>query len=144
MSATLTAKGQGDVAYRQGWEACHTERMHSDAKSNQTNSSPAALTRGAEHIVPEGGLTEKLSLAQTENRQLRVKLGVDPSSTDLHIGHAVVLRKMRDFQDAGHKVVLIIGDFTAMIGDPSGKSKTRPVSRSRRPVKTAKRMWRRL
>ena len=87
----------------------------------------AALTRGAEHIVPEGGLEEKLELAQKENRQLRVKLGVDPSSTDLHIGHAVVLRKMRDFQDAGHKVVLIIGDFTAMIGDPSGKSKTRPV-----------------
>ncbi len=87
----------------------------------------AALTRGAEHIVPEGGLEEKLALAQKENRQLRVKLGVDPSSTDLHIGHAVVLRKMRDFQDAGHKVVLIIGDFTAMIGDPSGKSKTRPV-----------------
>ena len=87
----------------------------------------SALTRGAEHIVPEGGLEEKLTLAQEENRQLRVKLGVDPSSTDLHIGHAVVLRKMRDFQNAGHKVVLIIGDFTAMIGDPSGKSKTRPV-----------------
>ncbi len=101
--------------------------MHNDAKSNRTNSSPAALTRGAEHIVPEGGLEEKLTLAKQENRQLRVKLGVDPSSTDLHIGHAVVLRKMRDFQDAGHKVVLIIGDFTAMIGDPSGKSKTRPV-----------------
>ncbi len=87
----------------------------------------AALTRGAEHIVPESGLEEKLALAKQENRQLRVKLGVDPSSTDLHIGHAVVLRRMRDFQDAGHKVVLIIGDFTAMIGDPSGKSKTRPV-----------------
>lgn len=86
-----------------------------------------ALTRGAEHIVPEGGLQEKLELAKGENRQLRVKLGVDPSSTDLHLGHAVVLRKMRAFQDAGHKVVLIIGDFTAMIGDPSGKSKTRPV-----------------
>ena len=85
------------------------------------------LKRGAEHITPEGGLEEKLELARTENRQLRVKLGVDPSSTDLHLGHAVVLRKMRGFQDAGHKVVLIIGDFTAMIGDPSGKSKTRPV-----------------
>lgn len=85
------------------------------------------LERGAEHVVPEGGLGEKLALAKRENRPLRVKLGVDPSSTDLHIGHAVVLRKMRDFQDAGHKVVLIIGDFTAMIGDPSGKSKTRPV-----------------
>lgn len=87
----------------------------------------ALLKRGAEHIVPEGGLEQKLALAEAAGRQLRVKLGVDPSSTDLHIGHAVVLRKMRQFQDAGHKVVLIIGDFTAMIGDPSGKSKTRPV-----------------
>ena len=95
--------------------------------SSETQSILQALTRGAEHIVPEGGLAEKLTLAREENRQLRVKLGVDPSSADLHIGHAVVLRKMRDFQDAGHKVVLIIGDFTAMIGDPSGKSKTRPV-----------------
>ena len=102
--------------------------MSNDATTDpKTNTLLLALTRGAEHIVPEGGLAEKLVLAQKENRQLRVKLGVDPSSTDLHIGHAVVLRKMRDFQNAGHKVVLIIGDFTAMIGDPSGKSKTRPV-----------------
>ena len=85
------------------------------------------LTRGAEHIVPEEGLEQKLLTAQKENRQLRVKLGVDPSSSDLHVGHAVVLRKMRQFQDLGHKVVLIIGDFTAMIGDPTGRSKTRPV-----------------
>ncbi|MCA9839390.1 MAG: tyrosine--tRNA ligase [Trueperaceae bacterium] len=85
------------------------------------------LNRGAAQIVPETGLQEKLELAQKENRQLRVKLGVDPSSSDLHVGHAVVLRKMRQFQDLGHKVVLIIGDFTAMIGDPTGKSKTRPV-----------------
>lgn len=85
------------------------------------------LQRGAEHVVPEEGLNEKLEQAQKEKRQLRVKLGVDPSSSDLHVGHAVVLRKMRQFQDLGHKVVLIIGDFTAMIGDPTGKSKTRPV-----------------
>ena len=84
------------------------------------------LERGAQHIVPEGGLQEKLETAQKEGRQLRVKLGVDPSSSDLHIGHAVVLRKMRQFQDLGHKVILIIGDFTAMIGDPSGRNKTRP------------------
>lgn len=87
----------------------------------------ARLLRGAEHIVPEGALREKLALSKRESRSLRVKLGVDPSSPDLHLGHAVVLRKMRDFQDAGHKVVLIIGDFTATIGDPTGKSKTRPV-----------------
>lgn len=91
------------------------------------DASLATLKRGAEHIVPEGGLEEKLELAAQQGRQLRVKLGVDPSSADLHIGHAVVLQKMRQFQDAGHQVVLIIGDFTAMIGDPSGKSKTRPV-----------------
>lgn len=84
------------------------------------------LQRGADSIVPENGLEEKLALAAQEGRQLRVKLGVDPSSTDLHVGHAVVLRKLRQFQDLGHKVILIIGDFTAMIGDPSGRSKTRP------------------
>ena len=95
--------------------------------SHDVQNTLQTLARGAEHIVPEGGLSEKLSLARQENRPLRVKLGVDPSSTDLHLGHAVVLRKMRAFQDAGHRVVLIIGDFTAMIGDPSGKSKTRPV-----------------
>jgi len=66
------------------------------------------LERGAT-IVPEGGLREKLEQAQKENRKLRVKLGVDPSSSDLHIGHAVILRKMRQFQDLGHKVILIIG-----------------------------------
>ncbi len=92
-----------------------------------TNEQLALLNRGAAQIVPEEGLKEKLELAQKEGRQLRVKLGVDPSSSDLHVGHAVVLRKMRQFQDLGHKVVLIIGDFTAMIGDPTGKSKTRPV-----------------
>ncbi len=84
------------------------------------------LERGAT-IAPEGGLKDKLELAQKEKRPLRVKLGVDPSSSDLHIGHSVILRKMRQFQDLGHKVILIIGDFTAMIGDPTGKNKTRPV-----------------
>src|SRR5690625_2997714 len=85
------------------------------------------LSKGTSQIEPDGGLREKLSTAAREGRQLRVKLGVDPSSTDLHLGHSVVLCKLRQFQDLGHKVVLIIGDFTAMIGDPSGRSKTRPV-----------------
>ncbi len=90
---------------------------------------PAALerlTRGAEHVVPAGELESKLRTSASDGRPLRVKLGVDPSSADLHVGHAVVLRKLRQFQDLGHRVVLIIGDFTATIGDPSGKSKTRP------------------
>ncbi len=94
-----------------------------------TDPVPAALERllrGAEHVVPEGELEAKLRRAAAEGRRLRVKLGVDPSSSDLHVGHAVVLRKLRQFQDLGHRVVLIVGDFTATIGDPSGKSKTRP------------------
>ncbi len=83
----------------------------------------ASLKRGTAQIVPEEEFIEKLK----KDSPLRVKLGVDPTSPDLHLGHAVVLRKLRQFQDLGHKVILIIGDFTGMIGDPSGKSKTRPV-----------------
>jgi len=74
-------------------------------------------------LVPEGGLEERLE----QGRPLRVKLGVDPSRPDLTLGHAVVLRKLRQFQDAGHVAVLIVGDFTARIGDPSGQSETRPM-----------------
>src|SRR5690625_3625586 len=85
------------------------------------------LVAGTAQVEPEGELRAHLERAAAEGRQLRAKLGVDPSSTDLHLGHAVVLRKLRQFQELGHKVVLIIGDFTATIGDPSGRSKTRPV-----------------
>lgn len=81
------------------------------------------LRRGAVEIISEEDLLAKLR----EGRPLRVKLGVDPSSPDLHIGHAIVLRKMRQFQDLGHEVVLVIGDFTAMIGDPTGKKLARPM-----------------
>jgi len=84
------------------------------------------IRRGAAEILPEDGLWEKLTASAKSGKPLLVKLGCDPSRPDLHIGHAVVLRKLRQFQDLGHKAVLIIGDFTAMIGDPSGKSKTRP------------------
>ena len=80
------------------------------------------IRRGAVNIVPEDALLEKLK----SGRQLTIKLGCDPSRPDLHLGHAVVLKKMRQFQDLGHKVILIIGDFTGMIGDPTGKNKTRP------------------
>lgn len=86
----------------------------------------ALLARGADQVVPERGIAEVLKRAEQEGRPLRVKLGVDPSSADLHVGHAVVLRKMRQFQDLGHTAVLIVGDFTATIGDPSGRNKTRP------------------
>jgi len=85
------------------------------------------LLRGTEHVYSARELAERLALAAKEGRQLRVKLGMDPTAPDLHLGHAVVLRKMRQFQDLGHKAVLIIGDATAMIGDPTGKKKTRPI-----------------
>jgi tyrosyl-tRNA synthetase len=82
----------------------------------------ARLTRGAAQVISEAELAEKLRA----NRPLRVKLGVDPTSADLHLGHTIILRKLRDFQELGHQAVLIIGDFTALIGDPSGRSATRP------------------
>lgn len=81
------------------------------------------LKRNSVSLISEEELIERLKLG----RPLRVKLGVDPSRPDLHLGHAVVLRKLREFQDLGHHVILIIGDFTARIGDPSGRSKTRPM-----------------
>jgi tyrosyl-tRNA synthetase len=81
------------------------------------------LKKNAVDLVSESELLEKLK----EKRPLRVKLGVDPSRPDLHLGHAVVLRKLKEFQDLGHHVILIIGDFTALIGDPSGRNSTRPM-----------------
>jgi tyrosyl-tRNA synthetase len=83
----------------------------------------AALARGAVDSLPAGGLEDKLR----EGRPLRVKLGIDPTTADIHLGHVVVLQKLRDFQDAGHVVVLIVGDYTARVGDPSGRSTMRPV-----------------
>lgn len=84
------------------------------------------LRRGVVEILPEAALAERLAESERTGRPLLVKLGCDPSRPDLHIGHAVVLRKMREFQDLGHRAVLIVGDFTATIGDPTGRSKTRP------------------
>ncbi|HDT12342.1 MAG TPA: tyrosine--tRNA ligase [Candidatus Marinimicrobia bacterium] len=84
------------------------------------------IKKGTEEILPEEELVKKIVKSLKTNKPLRIKLGADPSRPDLHIGHGVVLNKLREFQDLGHQAVLIIGDFTAMIGDPSGKSKTRP------------------
>ena len=83
----------------------------------------ADLTRNAVDVLPEGRLAEQLA----GDRPLRVKLGIDPTTADIHLGHTVVLEKLREFQQAGHTVVLIIGDFTARVGDPSGRSSTRPL-----------------
>ena len=84
------------------------------------------ISRGAEEIIPENELRKKIEDSIKSGNPLQVKLGCDPSRPDLHIGHSVVLRKLRHFQDLGHKAVLVIGDFTAMIGDPTGRNKTRP------------------
>lgn len=86
----------------------------------------AIIKRGAIEILPEEELIEKLKKSRSTNTPLKVKLGVDPTRPDLHLGHSVILRKMRQFQDLGHEVILIIGGFTAAIGDPSGQNKTRP------------------
>src|SRR4051795_9303820 len=83
----------------------------------------AQLARNVVDDLPRGALAEKLA----DGRPLRVKLGLDPTAADIHLGHTVVLQKLREFQDAGHTVVLIIGDYTARVGDPSGRSATRPV-----------------
>jgi tyrosyl-tRNA synthetase len=87
----------------------------------------AFLSRNAVDSLPEGALTEKLERAERERRPLRAKLGIDPTAPDIHLGHVVVLQKLREFQDAGHVVVLIVGDFTALVGDPSGQSVLRPI-----------------
>jgi len=85
------------------------------------------LQRGCEGVYSVDELRQKLRDSHEHDRPLRIKLGLDPTAPDIHLGHTVVLRKMRQFQDLGHRAVLIIGDFTARIGDPSGKSKTRPI-----------------
>jgi tyrosyl-tRNA synthetase len=88
----------------------------------QPDEALALLKQGSAQIINESELREKLALG----RPLRVKLGVDPTTADIHLGHTIVLRKLRQFQDLGHQAILIIGDFTGMIGDPSGRSVTRP------------------
>ncbi len=85
------------------------------------------LSRGADGIFSVDELAERLKAAAADGRQLRVKLGLDPTAPDIHLGHTVVLGKMRKFQDLGHKAVLIIGDYTARVGDPTGQNSTRPI-----------------
>jgi tyrosyl-tRNA synthetase len=91
------------------------------------------LASGAAQILPADGLLERLLAAKRENRPLRVKLGIDPSGSELTLGHSVVLRKLRQFQDLGHVAVLVVGGFTGQVGDPSGRTATR-VSQSAEQV----------
>ncbi len=98
-----------------------------DAAAEDAARLAAELAWGAVEDLPRGALAQKLREAQAERRPLRVKLGIDPTAPDIHLGHAVVLRKLREFQDAGHRVVLIVGDYTARVGDPSGRTALRPI-----------------
>lgn len=96
------------------------------------------IQKGAAEIINVEELEQKLIKSQTENRPLVVKLGLDPSAPDIHLGHAVVLRKIKQLQDLGHKAVIIIGDFTGMIGDPTGKSKARKQLTKEQVIENAK------
>jgi tyrosyl-tRNA synthetase len=94
---------------------------------SEPSAQAAWLARNAVDSLPKGALERKITRAREEGRPLRVKLGIDPTAPDIHLGHTVVLQKLREFQDLGHVVVLIVGDYTGRVGDPSGRSKTRPV-----------------
>jgi tyrosyl-tRNA synthetase len=96
------------------------------------------ILKGVDDIIDEKDLREKLTKAHKENRQLVVKLGLDPSAPDIHLGHTVVLRKMKQLQDLGHKVVILIGDFTGKIGDPTGKSSARKALTTEQVLENAK------
>jgi tyrosyl-tRNA synthetase len=98
-----------------------------DAADDDDARLASELAVGAVDDLPKQALADKLRVARTQGRQLRVKLGIDPTAPDIHLGHAVVLCKLRQFQDAGHRVVLIVGDYTARVGDPSGRSTLRPM-----------------
>ena len=98
----------------------------------------AQLLRGTRDTVPEQGLAEKLRQAERGGRPLRVKLGLDPSVPDLHLGHSIVLRKLRQFQDLGHTAVLVVGGFTGQVGDPSGRTATRAAQSADQVVANAR------
>jgi tyrosyl-tRNA synthetase len=103
-----------------------TELAKRTVNENEANQQAAALARGATELISQPELAAKIALG----RPLRIKLGMDPTAPDLHLGHTLTLKKLRDFQNAGHTVIFLVGDFTAMIGDPTGRSETRkPLSR---------------
>src|SRR6202171_5983350 len=98
----------------------------SEPKSKPVDEHLAYLKKGVAEIVPEAELRAKLEKALKTGKPLRVKLGVDPTAPDIHLGHTVVIRKLKHFQEMGHTAVFLIGDFTPMVGDPTGQSETRP------------------
>src|SRR6476469_7037283 len=98
----------------------------------------AYIKKGAAEIIRESELREKLEKSRATGKPLRVKAGFDPTAPDLHLGHTVLLRKLKHFQDLGHSVIFLIGDFTGMIGDPTGRSATRPPLSAEEIMRNAK------
>src|SRR4030066_826485 len=104
----------------------HKKIIMTKIKFPPINEQMDLIRRGTFEIIPEDELIKKLEKSLKEGKPLNIKLGCDPSRPDLHIGHSVVLRNLAQFQTLGHQAILIVGDFTGMIGDPSGRSATRP------------------
>src|SRR6202158_2311790 len=100
--------------------------MQSASKPHGISDPLAYLHKGAAEIIREDDLKAKLEQSAKTGKPLRVKLGVDPTAPDLHLGHTVVIRKLKHFQDLGHTAIFLVGDFTALVGDPTGQSETRP------------------
>src|SRR2546427_8908959 len=100
--------------------------MNAPHKFRSVDEQLAALRKGSAEIIREEELRAKLERSRASGKPLRIKLGVDPTAADLHLGHTVVLRKLKHFQDEGHTAIFLIGGFTAIVGDPSGQSETRP------------------
>jgi tyrosyl-tRNA synthetase len=104
----------------------HSSQTDTKALSDKVNEALAISLRGCDELLPQADWVKKLVRSETTNTPLRIKLGLDPTAPDIHIGHTVVLNKMRQLQDIGHTVIFLIGDFTTLIGDPSGRNSTRP------------------
>jgi tyrosyl-tRNA synthetase len=94
--------------------------------TDAVNEALAVTLRGCEELIPQEDWIKKLAKSEATGVPLRIKLGLDPTAPDIHVGHTVVLNKMRQLQDLGHQVIFLIGDFTSLIGDPSGRNSTRP------------------
>ena len=94
--------------------------------SDSVQQALAVTLRGCEELIPQAEWLKKLTRSEATGQPLRIKLGLDTTAPDIHIGHTVVLNKLRQFQDLGHQVIFLIGDFTALIGDPTGRNATRP------------------
>ena len=114
-------------------QALHTQQavgavsvLVSERVSDSVREALAVTLRGCEELIPQDDWLKKLVRSENTGTPLRIKLGLDPTAPDIHIGHTVVLNKMRQLQDLGHKVIFLIGDFTTLIGDPSGRNTTRP------------------